>query len=165
MHWGVATTVPSNESRAASDLARVGFETYFPRYESNEVVRGSMLKRNRPLFPGYIFFGLIDLWRNAFLSERVTHVLCSGEDNPAALPQMVIDELRDREAPDGVIRFGKTKKRHRFRVGQSVRMKQGSFAGFLGSIESMSGPDRVKILLEMFGRQTGVIVAETELAA
>ena len=60
-------------------------------------MRGTIIKRPRPLFPGYIFFGLIDdaiyLWRSVFLSERVTGVLRFDEYEPARLPQQVIDEI------------------------------------------------------------------------
>jgi transcription antitermination factor NusG len=166
LDWGVVTTVPATEAKAAADLISVGFSTYYPRYESVEAVRGRIIKRQRPLFPGYIFFGLIDLWRSVFMSERVIDVIRCDVDKPARLSPSVIDELRERESPDGVIKF-ETKRRRRFRIGQTVRMKQGSFAGIDGLIEdmSMSGPDRIRVLFDMFGRKTPVTVAETELAA
>jgi transcription antitermination factor NusG len=83
---------------------------------------------------------------------------------PARLPQGLIDELHERESPDGVIRF-EIKRRRRFKIGQSVRMRQGPFAQFVGNVVELSGPMRVKVLFAMFGRQTPVIVAETDLAA
>jgi len=74
MDWGVVTTVPACEHKAKADLTSVGFSCYFPRYESVEAVRGQIVQRARPLFPGYLFFGLIDRWRSVFQSERVLGV-------------------------------------------------------------------------------------------
>ena len=166
MDWAVATTAPSCEKKASADLVTVGFSTYYPRYESVEAIHGRIIKRARPLFPGYLFFELMgDLWRRARASsEHVLGVLMWSEETPAALPQIVVDELRERAGPDDVIRAEK-KKHHKFRVGQTVRMKQGSFAGFFGLVEHMSSADRVTVLFDMFGRKTPVTIAETELAA
>src|SRR5437879_5277954 len=105
MDWGYVTTVPACDNKAKADLTSVGFSCYFPRYESVEAVRGQIVQRARPLFPGYLFFGLIDPWRSVFQSERVLGVLMCDDEHPSHLPQEIIDELRERESPDGVIKF------------------------------------------------------------
>ena len=74
MDWGVATTVPACEHKANADLVSVGFMSYLPKYESVEAVRGQIIRRARPLFPGYIFFALVDAWRSVFDSEYIRGV-------------------------------------------------------------------------------------------
>lgn len=162
MDWGVVTTVPANEARAAADLDQVGLSTYFPRYESVEAVRGRIMKRQRPLFPGYLFFELAAFWRKVFTSERVTGVLKYDPETPAHLPQSVIDELIERSGPEGVIRFD-TKRQRRFRHGQKVQVRNGPFTGHSAVIEALLADDRLRILLDLFGRKTTVSLRETEL--
>jgi transcriptional antiterminator RfaH len=162
MDWGVVTTVPACEHKAKADLTSVGFSCYFPRYESVEVVRGQIVQRAPPLFPGYIFFALCDFWRSVFDSERVIGVLMSDDEHPSHLPQEVIDELRERESPEGVIKFN-TKKPRRFKNGQPVRMPNGPFSGFSGVVDSLASMDRIRVLFDLFGRKTTVLVREAEL--
>lgn len=86
MDWGVATTVPACEHKANADLVSVGFMSYLPKYESVEAVRGQIIRRARPLFPGYIFFALVDAWRSVFDSEYIRGVLMGSEEHPSTLP-------------------------------------------------------------------------------
>jgi transcriptional antiterminator RfaH len=165
MDWGVVTTVPACEHKAKADLTSVGFSCYFPRYESVEAVRGQIVQRARPLFPGYLFFGLIDPWRSVFQSERVLGVLMASDEEPAHLPQEIIDELVARGDPEsGVIKFD-TKKPRRFVRGSNVLVKHGCFMGFSSFVEDLRAKDRVSVLLDLFGRKTTVLLRETELTA
>src|SRR6516162_1879231 len=141
--WGVCVVATACENKASANLTTVGFSSYFPRYESVEALFGEIVRRPRPLFPGYLFFVLTDLWLHLLHLDHVLGVLRWAQDRPAVLPQEVIDELHEREGPDGVIRL-EERKRRRYRVGQSVRVKRGPFVGFSGIVASMSGTDRVK---------------------
>jgi transcription antitermination factor NusG len=107
LDWAVATTIPATENKASADLTSVGFSTYLPKYESVEAVRGRIVKRARPLFPGYLFFVFTEAWRRAFESERVTDVLGDAE-RPSLLPQETIDELQERAS---MRRRGRTRTR------------------------------------------------------
>ena len=125
-------------------------------------MRGQIVRRTRPLF--YIFFGLVNFWRDVFEFERVLGVLMCDEENPSRLPQGVVDELREREAPDGVIKFD-TKRRRRFGPGAKVCIKHGVMVGFSGIVERLQSRDRVTVLLDLLGRKTSVLLRETELTA
>jgi transcription antitermination factor NusG len=162
LDWGVVTTVPANEAKAAADLDKVGVTTYFPRYESLEPIRGRIVKRRYPLFPGYLFFELVECWRKVFQSERVNYVLGDDGEHPARLPQTVIEELKERSGLDGVIRFD-MKKPSRFRHGQKVQLRSGPFMGHSAIIEAILADDRLRVLLDLFGRKTTVLLREAEL--
>jgi hypothetical protein len=84
--------------------------------------------------------------------------------NPSRLPQGVVDELREREAPDGVIKFD-TKRRRRFGPGAKVCIKHGVMVGFSGIVERLQSRDRVTVLFDLLGRKTSVLLRETELTA
>jgi len=164
LDWAVATTIPATENKASADLTSVGFSTYLPKYESVEAVRGRIIKRARPLFPGYLFFELIDKWREIFSFDRITGALMWSAEEPAHLPQDVVDELRDRAGADGVIKF-ETRRKRRFNVGATVNAKTGPLAGFTGTVERLESKDRVTILFGLFGRRTTVTMREADITA
>jgi transcription antitermination factor NusG len=165
MDWGVCTTVPSCERRADADLVSVGFSTYYPRYESAEAIHGRIVKRARPLFPGYLFFGLDDFWYIVHgASEWVIGVLMWSEETPAALPQIVVDELRERAGPDDVIRYESRRKR-KFNVGATIRATNGPFASLTGVVEHLNPRDRLQVLFDLFGRKTTVEMSEADITA
>jgi transcriptional antiterminator RfaH len=164
MDWGVVTTVPACEHKAKADLTSVGFSCYFPRYESVEAVRGQIVQRARPLFPGYLFFGLIDPWRSVFQSERVLGVLMCDDEHPSHLPQEIIDELRERESPEGVIKFDTPRKR-RHAPGTKVTIRHGVMTGLSGIVDRLQTHERVQVLLDMLGRGTTVSLREAEITA
>ena len=97
--------------------------------------------RHRPLFPGYLFFEIVDFWRKLFGCDRVNGMLKFDDDKPALLPQELIDELREREGANGVIKFDQPKRR-RYGPGAKVRVRrvpasQGRIAGYrIGSDQS-----------------------------
>jgi transcriptional antiterminator RfaH len=131
VEWAVATTVPACEHKAKADLEDAGFSCYLPRYESVEALRGQIVHRARPLFPGYLFVEFCDFWRRAFDVEYLLGMLPHGEDHPTCLPQELIDELRDREGPDGIVHFHSAKKR-RYGPGAWVRVRRGPLTGYSG---------------------------------
>jgi len=124
------------------------------------------VRRARPLFPGYVFFALIgDLWRKAFhSSERVNGLLMWAPEQPAHLPQEIIDELKGREDEEGVIRFDTPRKR-RYAPGAKVTIRHGAMTGLNGIVEKLQTHERVQVLLEMLGRGTTVSVREAEITA
>jgi hypothetical protein len=69
LEWAVATTQPACEAKASADLVSVGFSAYYPQIENVEAVRGQIVKRVRPLFPGYLFFELVDAWRARYFGS------------------------------------------------------------------------------------------------
>jgi len=106
----------------------------------------------------------VDFWRSAFDLEYVLGLLPHGEDHPSLLPQELIDELRDREGPDGVVHFHTARKR-RFGPGTNVRVKRGALMGFSGVVDQFAGEDRLKVLFDLLGRKTTVSPREAEVTA
>jgi transcriptional antiterminator RfaH len=162
--WYVVQSHPNAEQRALAHLERQGFPTYLPRF----------LKRRRharrveivpaPLFPRYLFVG-IDLatqrWRSIFSTGGVSRLICQGEQ-PAAIPERVIDSLKLREDADGYVQLD-----HRagFRTGDRIRILEGAFVDCLGLYEGMRESQRVAILLDLLGRKVRVTVDLEAVAA
>jgi hypothetical protein len=72
-------------------------------------------------FPGYLFFELVEAWREVFRCDRILGALMWSPDEPARLSQDVMDELQERAGPDGVIKSQSRRKRRFNRSGtQSI---------------------------------------------
>ena len=66
--------------------------------------------------------------------------------------------------PIKVIQIGETREMQMFRLGDTVRIKSGSFAAFTGRIEGINQAKALlKIVVEIFGRSTSVKLKFTEV--
>jgi transcriptional antiterminator RfaH len=161
--WHVVHTHAQAEAKAAVHLARQGYEIYLPRY----------LKRRRharridtvpaPLFPRYCFVAIDRLtqrWRSVCSTVGVTHLVCNG-DEPAAVPDRVIDEIRQREDERGFVRLDQA----RFTPGDKVRIVGGAFLDCVGLFQDMADRERVTVLLELLGRKVKVTLDGAALDA
>jgi transcriptional antiterminator RfaH len=146
--WYVLRTEPRAEYLAAAELARDGFEIYFPRVKSpqDRIGRG-----DSPLFPGYLFlrFDLeCDRWPSLRLRHRVSGCVSFGGEVPS-LPDPVINELMERV--EAINRGGGLW--HRFRAGEKVRVIGHNIDSLAEVIEEASSPQaRARVLLSFMGR-------------
>ena len=155
--WYVVHTQPNGEARAEINLRRQGFDVYLPRYQRKRRHARKSEIVARPLFPRYLFVGLDlarDRWRAIQSTFGVTHLVLAG-DEPAAVPDGIVDEIRDREGGDGYVALGLPPGIGR---GSRVRLVDGLFAETKGVIERIVDDRRVAILLELLGRQVRVFV-------
>ena len=150
-HWYVVYAKPNREETAQFHLQRKGIATFFPRLSS------SYSQRNRrqivPLFPNYLFVQLRvpDDYNVVRWSPGVNHLVgCDG--TPTPLDDAVVEFLRQRSTPDGILPA-----RINLIVGSGVRIVSGPFEGLVGIIENP--PDakgRVKVLMQLLSRQVRV---------
>jgi transcriptional antiterminator RfaH len=156
-------TQPHAEDKACFHLNRQGFDIYLPRY----------LKRRRharrvdvvvaPFFPRYLFVGVdmaIQRWRSIHSTIGVSRLVCNG-DEPAAVPDAVIAEIKRNEDERGYIQL----KRPQFTPGDKVMVLEGAFADCFGLFEVATGEDRVAILLDLLGRKVRVSLAADRICA
>ena len=81
--------------------------------------------------------------------------LVSVGDQPAAVADSIIDEIKGREDDDGFIRLGRGQ---RFSQGDPVKISDGALCNHIGLFHCVTDNDRVIILLDLLGRQTRVKV-------
>ena len=155
--WYVAQTHPHAEAKASLHLGRQGFEVYLPRYLKKRRHARRVDTIAAPLYPGYIFVA-IDLgaqrWRAILSTIGVSRLVCRGEE-PAAIPDVVIEELKRRQDESGLISL---ERRPRFNPGDKVRVVEGAFSDCLGLYEGTSDRERVAILLDLLGRKVRVLL-------
>lgn len=162
--WFVAHTHPHAETKARAHLNRQGFEVYFPRYLKRRRHARRIETVAAPLFPRYLFVA-VDLaaqrWRSIYSTVGVTRLVCNGDD-PAAVPDGIVEGLKSREDTDGFIKLDF---RPPFRAGDKIRVLDGAFISCLGLFEGMAERERVAILLDLLGRKVRVVLDADLVAA
>ena len=159
MPWLVCLSKPNQEAIAATNLQRQGFIFYYPKFLKKTGTKAVI----RPLFPRYVFVQVEQLWRSLTGTRGISYLLMS-EGGPQTISDSAIDAIRAREGDDGLFQLVKVQT-ERFKRGETVKAKEGPFAGLPMIYEGMSGHDRVKLLLNLLGRQSVVTIEEKLLTA
>jgi transcriptional antiterminator RfaH len=155
--WVVVVTQANRERWAQENLARQGYESYFPKVV--EIVRAKSSKecRIKPLFPRYGFVQVVDKWRSLLGTFGVTGVV--GGETPWYMSQADLNKVRLLENIDGYVVLPK------LREGQQVRVKGGLFTGQTGLHAGQRPNDRSKVLMAYLGRQVPVLIDNAYLEA
>jgi transcription termination/antitermination protein NusG len=130
-------------------------EILIPTEHVVELVNGKKKESSRKFYPGYILVRMYlddETWHIVNSTQKVTGFL-GGKNKPAP--------ISDREAKSIIDKMqqGKDKPQPKyfFELGDEVRVVDGPFANFNGTVEDVS-PDKekVKVLVSIFGRPTPV---------
>jgi transcriptional antiterminator RfaH len=153
-YWAAAQLQPQRDGLALHCLRQAGFETYAPRLREPRTAHGRKVTRTPLLFPGYLFV-LIELqWHTARWAPGVVRLVMDGI-GPAAVPEVVIEDLKGRET-GGLIDLPRPPK---FRSGDRVRVLHGPLAGHVGLYAGMRPRERVEVLLAILGGAQRVTLA------
>ncbi len=149
--WFAAHTQTKSEEKAAQHLIRQGFGVYLPRYMKRRNHARKIDYIAAPLFPRYIFVAM-DIakaqWRAISSTVGISHLICNG-NKPVAIPESIINSIREKENESGYIRVAENES---FHEGQAVDIVSGPFQDLTGIFQAMSDSERVMVLLEVLGR-------------
>jgi transcriptional antiterminator NusG len=150
-------------SMDAKDLI---FHVLVPEVDEIEIREGQRRTVQRKLFPGYILVQAIDMSDPAMPPEQreranrawvvirntpgVTGFVGSGSQ-PTPLDEKELRSIiRQMRSQEPRVKVG-------FQPGQSVRITQGPFQDFIGTVEEVNlEKGKVKVLVSFFGRDTPV---------
>jgi len=129
------------------------FQVLVPMEEENEIRNGQRQTVNRKVFPGYVLVEMAmsdESWYVVRNTPGVTSFVGSG-NRPLPLDETEVKKILKQmgvETPKFKVQYQK---------GQSVRVKDGPFAEFIGTVDEVN-PERnkVKVLVSIFGRETPV---------
>lgn len=129
------------------------FDVIIPTREIVVVKKGKKSKATEKVFPGYVLVRMIlddNSWLVVRTTEGVTGFVGAGL-KPTPISEKEVEAIMkfvQQEQP----RF-KTK----FSVGEAVRITEGPFADFLGTIEAIDEErGKVRVLVSIFDRETPV---------
>jgi len=128
-------------------------EILIPTQEKIEIRSGQKQKVKEKIFPGYLLVKMV-LNDNSWLTVRTTNGITGFVgigDKPTPLNENEVKAIQD------FIKLAAPKFKAKFSVGEAVKIIDGPFADFLGTIENIDEEKgKVKVLVSIFGRETPV---------
>lgn len=163
MKWYIVHTYSGHENRArlslmdrakTANLTECFGQILVPTESVSKVVEGQKRTTTRKFFPGYIFVQMMlddrtfNLVKN---TAKVTGFL--GGTKPSPVPEREITGLQTTMVE------GKAPKKIKvsFEVGETVRVVEGPFANFSGTVEQVNiEKAKLRVSVSMFSRATSV---------
>ena len=135
------------------DVAHKIFRVVVPTEEEVEIKNGQRRTVQKKIFPGYVLVEQVlddESWFVVRNTPGVTSFVGHG-NSPTPLPdtevQAILKQMRE-EKPQVRITYNK---------GDRVKIIDGPFAEFLGSVDSVDDEKtKLRVLVSMFGRETPV---------
>lgn len=142
-------------------IARAGMQSKFgrilvPMEEVVEVKNGQKKTTERKFFPGYVLVEMVmddDSWHLIKHTNKVTGFVGGAKNRPAPISEAEVLKIVNQ------MQEGTEKPRHKveFVVGEFVRVKEGPFTDFNGSVEDVNyEKSKVRVSVTIFGRSTPV---------
>ena len=127
-----------------------------PTEEVVEVKNGQKRISERKFFPGYVLVEMLmddESWHLVKQTSKVTGFVGGARNRPTPISQADVQKIVSQ------MQEGSEKPRHKveFEVGEMVRVKEGPFADFNGSIEEVNyEKNKLRVSVTIFGRATPV---------
>ncbi|MBS1813244.1 MAG: transcription termination/antitermination factor NusG [Acidobacteria bacterium] len=126
-----------------------------PTEPVTEVRNGKKYTIERVFLPGYVLVEMDldnDLWHTIKNTPRVTGFLGTG-DKPVALSEQEVSSILFRSD----VAKDKPKLKIKFDKGEQVRITEGPFANFNGTVDDVNDDKQtLKVMVSIFGRATPV---------
>ncbi|MFT4637754.1 MAG: transcriptional antiterminator RfaH [Verrucomicrobiales bacterium] len=149
--WHCIQTKPKSEHIAGASLRQFeDVEVYCPRIRYHKSTRRGKVWFTEALFPGYLFARFdAELRLRAVSSANAVSKLLRFGDHLATIPPNLIEQIR--AEMEGQEMF--TVENHdTLSIGEEKEVASGPLKGFQGIVTNLlSGGERVRLLVEMFG--------------
>ena len=142
-------------------INRAGMQDMFgeilvPTEEVVEIKNGQKKTSERRFYPGYVLVQMImndDTWHLVKHTNKVTGFVGGAKNRPAPISEDEVAKIL------GQMEEGTEKPRHKveFVTGEYVRVKDGPFTDFNGTVEEVNyEKSKVRVSVTIFGRATPV---------
>lgn len=160
--WYVVNTYSGHELKVAEQLQirldsmnikdRV-FEVLVPTQEKIQIKKGEKKIIKEKIFPGYMLIKMIvddESWLAVRTTQGVTGFIGIGK-KPTPISDKEVEAIKkfmSMEAP---------KYKSTFSIGEAVKISEGPFTEFLGSVDKIDeAKGKIHVLVSIFGRETPV---------
>ena len=165
MRWYVVHAYSGMEKAVERNIRerieRAGMQAKFgrilvPTEEVVELKNGKKAVTERRFFPGYVLVEMLmddESWHLVKHTNKVTGFVGGAKNRPAPISQAEVEKIVSQ------MQEGSDKPRHKveFMVGELVRVKEGPFTDFNGSVEEVNyEKNKVRVSVTIFGRATPV---------
>ncbi|MEX0793022.1 MAG: transcription termination/antitermination protein NusG [Pirellulaceae bacterium] len=168
--WYILKVASNREKSICANLLRKvkkeGMEKYFgevlvPTEDLVEYKNGKKRVTKQKLYPGYIVVYMAindDTWFLVRETGGIGDFTGSG-GKPSPMPSQEIERILKKTLPDEDVGEKKDdiKTNIRFKIGEHVRITEGTFENFEGDVEGIDETNgRVTVMINIFGRTTPV---------
>jgi len=160
--WYVVHTYSGHEAKVMANLSQRAetmkltdkiLEILIPTQDQIQIRSGKKYQTTEKIFPGYILVKMIlddNSWFAVRTTQGVTGFVGVG-DKPTPISETEVEAIQK------FMSIGTPKYRAKFSPGEAVKIVDGPFAEFLGSIESIDEErGKIRVLVSIFGRETPV---------
>lgn len=161
--WYVVHTYSGHELKVSEQLrirlASMGvegkvFEAVIPAQDKIQVKKGQKKTIKEKILPGYMLIKMImddGSWLAVRTTPGVTAFIGSIGRRPTPIPESEVDNILKFMAVQAP-KFKST-----FSVGEAVKIVEGPFADFLGTVDNLDETKgKLNVLVSIFGRETPV---------
>ncbi len=141
-----------NRSGMAHKFGRI----MVPTEEVVEIKNGQKKTTERRFFPGYVLVEMVmddDSWHLVKHTNKVTGFVGGAKTRPSPISEADVQKIVNQ------MQEGTEKPRHKveFEVGEYIRVKDGPFTDFNGTVEDVNyDKNKVRVSVTIFGRATPV---------
>ena len=151
--WYAVHTLPYAEARAERHLRRQRFRTFQPKRHKTVRHARKLSTVAAPYFPRYLFI-ILDMayhqWRSVNGTIGVSKLVMRG-DQPNPVPRGIVETLIEATDARGILQLNT-----KLQMGGPVRLTAGPFAEQIAILDNLDDSGRVKVLLQILGRQVTV---------
>jgi transcriptional antiterminator NusG len=163
-HWYIVHVLSGFENRVLKTLkeriVNHNMTEYFaeivvPEESVVANVNGKKRTMKKKFFPGYVLIKMVmsdKTWHLVKDTDKITGFIGGTKDKPMPIS----DEEAASMTASLAEGFKRTRSVANFSEGDSVKVIEGPFASFVGTVESISEKGKVKVQVSIFGRPTPV---------
>ena len=164
LRWYIVHTYSGFEHKVQANLEgrikTLGQEKYFgkilvPTEQVIELKKGQKKTSSRKFYPGYIMVQMVlnqDTWHTVRNTAKVTGFV-GGDTSPSPVPNEEANRII-KQMEEGI---SKPKPKYTFEEGDEVRVIDGPFNNFQGTVEEVNeDKEKLRVFITIFGRPTPV---------
>ena len=154
--WYVLHVKPRTEKKAVDFLRSYGYFHYLPVYLKITKVQRRKVRRELPLFPGYVFTRLFPDERIKMLQTNlIVHTITVPD------PRSMVHQLR--QVSRALRAKSEVRTAHLFKVGDFVRVKYGPLRGTEGYVKREGAHATLCLNVEILGSAVEISISPEDI--
>lgn len=169
--WYIVSALSQYEGRVSKTLKERILNLKMTEFFADIVVPEEMVTTNvngkrrnikKKFFPGYVLIRMIlnkDTWHLVKNTDKITGFVGGTSDNPLPISDEEAAGMMGTSKDSGK----KSRSTATYSTGDSVKVVEGPFASFVGTVESVNANGKLKVNVSIFGRPTPVELDDSQV--